>query len=152
MVFLEQFRNIPWNIPYSKIFGYFYCLAIYLEYSWNIPYSIIFKIFTVYVFFPNIPYSNKLKSILLRFFLEYSIFHKKQKNVVLYSIKYEIILVEVYFWNIPDIFHIPKNMKLCLLRYIFGIFRNIPYSKNVKLCLLRYIYGIFLEYSIFQKI
>ena len=64
-----------YSMEYSifQNFGYFYCLAIFLEYSWNIPYSIIFKIFTVYVFFRNIPYSNKLKSILLMIF--FGIFH-----------------------------------------------------------------------------
>ena len=96
-----------------------------------------------------------------------------EKNGISFSIdglgkKREIILIEVYFWNIPDIFHIPKNMKLCLLRYFFGIFRNIPYSKKFEIMLVEVyfwnipgishiaenlkitMFNFFLEYSICQ--
>ena len=70
--FMEYSRNIPWNIPYSKIFD----ILIVLQFFRNIPR--IFHIPPISIFF------------LFPFYLEYSIFQTLKKH-----------LVEAKFWNIP---------------------------------------------------
>ena len=70
--FMEYSRNIPWNIPYSKIFD----ILIVLQFFRNIPR--IFHIPPNSIFF------------LFPFYLEYSIFQKLKNH-----------LVEAKFWNIP---------------------------------------------------
>ena len=69
---MEYSRNIPWNIPYSKIFD----ILIVLQFFRNIPR--IFHIPPNSIFF------------LFPFYLEYSIFQKLKNH-----------LVEAKFWNIP---------------------------------------------------
>ena len=70
--FMEYSRNIPWNIPYSKILD----ILIVLQFFRNIPR--IFHIPPNSIFF------------LFPFYLEYSIFQKLKNH-----------LVEAKFWNIP---------------------------------------------------
>ena len=42
------------------------------------------------------------------------------------------MLVEVYFWNIPGIFHIPENLKITMFSFFSGIFQfvktHIPWN------------------------
>ena len=68
--FLEYSRNIPWNIPYSKIFN----ISLVYIFFWNIP-----GIF-------HIP--NNSTFFLFQDFLEYSIFQKIQD-----------FLCCKFFWN-----------------------------------------------------
>ena len=115
------FWNIPWNIPYSKIFN----ISLVYIFFWNIP-----GIF-------HIP--NNSTFFLFQDFLEYSIFQKIQDFLCCkFFSEYEIIYIphkklnfawKICFLNIPVIFHIPKISIFPLLKVFFGIF---------------------LEYSIFQ--
>ena len=49
-----------------------------------------------------------------------------------YSRKWKILLVVVFFWNIPGIFHIPEKLKIIMLSDFSGIFHfvkfNIPWN------------------------
>ena len=110
--FLEYSRNIPSNIPYSKIFN----ISVVYIFFWNIP-----GIF-------NIP--NNSTFFLFQDFLEYSIFQKIQDFLCCkFFLEYDIIYIphkklnfawKIYFLIIPVIFHIPK-ISIFFLFYSFGI-------------------------------
>ena len=79
-----------------------------------------------------IPYSKKNEIMLVEVYFW---------NIPEYSIfqKFEIMLVKVSFWNIPGIFHIPENLKITMFRFFSGIFQfvkshipwNIPSKKKM---------------------
>ena len=123
--FLEYSRNIPWNIPYSKISQ---ILIVYLLF-WNIPgifhipnfsifrlCTVFFGIFLVVFHIPQLFIFSRNK-----FFMEYFMFIFSNQNLILhgksnfwiflgYSIfqNFYISIVYLFFWNIPGIFHIPN--------------------------------------------
>ena len=114
-------------------FPYFDCVPFFLEYSWNIPYSKFFHISIVYRFFGIFLVIFHIPKLFIfsrnKFFMEYSIFIFLNHNLILhgksnfwiflgYSIfqNFYIFIVYLFFWNIPGIFHIPKNTYFCCCR------------------------------------
>ena len=146
---LEYYRK---PIFQNLLFLLFNSFLVYLR---NIPLLTIFNILTD-VFYRDIPCSNNLKSISRDFF--FNILNSMRgfpysKNVKLCFLRYifglfrnipcskkcEIMLVEVYFRNIPGIFFIPeKKLKIMILRFcgiwnILGVFRKYTSSSIISL-------------------
>ena len=117
MIVIADPRDIPEYSIFQKNWNFVYC-SIYLEYSRNIPYSRKTQHYHGEQFFWNIPFHEVSYSV------EYS------RNIpwnIPYSKILDILIVLLFFRNIPRIFHIPP----------ISIFVLFPF---------------YLEYSIFQKL
>ena len=136
--FFGIFQEYSMEYSIFQNFQHFRCDAIFLEYSWNIPYSKNIIFYVVMHFFWNIPYSHKLKNSCDGKKMEYSIFQKNKKKVVMvqkWNIKDSLLLgtknidIEGNMRR-PNFRPFFDSLKYSNLMHFFGIFRNIPYSKK----------------------
>ena len=163
MNFLEYSWNIPWNIPYSRIFN----ISVVMIFFWNIrgifhiPKISYFFLWCIFFGIFHIPINCKK----MLWWKKNGIINtqKNQKN------KKTGLWCSI-FWNIPGIFHIPKKIIFLLWWIFFGIFhfmnfhipfnipRNIPWKfhamfhiprtqKMIALVWLSIWFGIQLDYS-----